>query len=228
MSNHSSAVEAWNEIIGDTFAGDTMLLAGEPGVGKGRLLARVCGKFAREGRRVLYASSDETREWLGGRFAELGAHENIAILCTTSLEEVEREIRERRPAVVVYDSLHRFTRVGPYAIERERRKAVARRIHELATYGIRVDEPRETRSMGTVLDDTLRNYGKAPTDGEHFAIGVVTTGKSDESLTMSPFGWSFDILATITPDGDPSVRIARLDCVKHRYGESGQSATFDV
>ncbi len=78
------------------------------------------------------------------------------------------------------------------------------------------------------MNERLSCIRRVAMTNNHAAIGIVHINKGGERpLLESTEDW-VGILASITRDDAPGNRIARLDCVKRRYGESGQSATFDV
>jgi len=74
---------------GGVVAGGAVLLAGEPGIGKSTLLLQLAEALARSGRRVLYASAEESTRQLRLRAERLGCgHAGLLVAGETAVEAV--------------------------------------------------------------------------------------------------------------------------------------------
>ena len=74
---------------GGVVAGGAVLLAGEPGIGKSTLLLQLAEALARGGRRVLYASAEESTRQLRLRAERLGCgHPGLLVAGETAVEAV--------------------------------------------------------------------------------------------------------------------------------------------
>ena len=82
-----------------------VLVGGEPGVGKSTLLLTALGAIAREGRRALLVTGEESAAQVSLRAARLGGAESVEILAETSLDVVCATLEEERPDVCVVDSV---------------------------------------------------------------------------------------------------------------------------
>lgn len=83
----------------------SILVGGEPGIGKSTLLIQVSHNCA-ENRKVLYISGEESAGQIRQRAERLNLNLNkINILCETKLETVLDVIRKEKPQVVITDSL---------------------------------------------------------------------------------------------------------------------------
>jgi DNA repair protein RadA/Sms len=91
---------------GGLVAGSVVMLHGSPGVGKSTLLLQACAGLCAGGGSVLYASGEESIAQVGGRAQRLGtASERLLLIAETRIEAVLEAARERKPAVLVVDSI---------------------------------------------------------------------------------------------------------------------------
>ncbi len=96
--------------------GSTVLIGGEPGIGKSTLLLQAAGGWASAidpkrapdwSRRVLYVTSEESAEQVQRRAARLGiaGEPNLFVLADTNLARIIEQVRLVKPAVLVIDSV---------------------------------------------------------------------------------------------------------------------------
>lgn len=94
---------------GGVMRGSSVLLGGEPGIGKSTLMLQVLAQCGGT-RKVLYISGEESPGQVRLRAERLGlALDAIMIFCDTRLEEISRVMQDEKPAVVVIDSLQTLT-----------------------------------------------------------------------------------------------------------------------
>ena len=100
-------IEEFDRVLGGGIvAGSMVLIGGDPGIGKSTLLLQVSDRISREGRKVLYASGEESPRQTKIRGERLGIHAaNLLVLSETSLEEILEEIQKLKPDVLVIDSI---------------------------------------------------------------------------------------------------------------------------
>ncbi len=90
---------------GGLVKGSAVLIGGDPGIGKSTLLLQVCQALA-ETMDVIYVSGEESAAQLKMRAQRLGdTGGELALLCETDLDAVERQLQEQNPAVIVIDSV---------------------------------------------------------------------------------------------------------------------------
>ncbi len=82
-----------------------VLVGGEPGVGKSTLLLSALGAIARDGRRALLVTGEESVAQVKLRAARLGGAEGVEILAETELDAVCATLEQERPDVCVIDSV---------------------------------------------------------------------------------------------------------------------------
>ena len=91
---------------GGLVPGSLVLVGGDPGIGKSTLLTAVCQHLARDGRRVLYVSGEESAAQIKLRARRLGADSpNFLLLAETGLEAIIQAAGRVTPAVLVIDSI---------------------------------------------------------------------------------------------------------------------------
>lgn len=91
---------------GGIVGGSTVLVGGDPGIGKSTLLLQVLQSLAVKGLSVLYVTGEESARQIRLRGKRIGASSsNLLVLVEISLESILQKIREIMPAVVVVDSI---------------------------------------------------------------------------------------------------------------------------
>ena len=103
----TSGVGEFDRVLGGGIVpGAAVLLSGEPGVGKSTLLLEVAAQSARAGRRVLYASAEESPGQVRLRAERTGAlHDELYLASETDLATILGHIDEVRPELVIVDSV---------------------------------------------------------------------------------------------------------------------------
>ncbi|WOF22506.1 DNA repair protein RadA [Microbacterium betulae] len=103
----ASGVGEFDRVLGGGIVpGAAILLSGEPGVGKSTLLLEVAAQSAREGRRVLYVSAEESPAQVRLRAERTSAlHDELYLASETDLARVLGHIDEISPALVIVDSV---------------------------------------------------------------------------------------------------------------------------
>ncbi len=102
-----TGVEEFDRVLGGGLvAGAVVLLAGEPGVGKSTLLLDVAARTARQGRRVLYVTGEESAGQVRLRAERIGAMEQGLLLAAeTDLGAVLAHIDAVNPDLLMVDSI---------------------------------------------------------------------------------------------------------------------------
>lgn len=103
----TSGVAEFDRVLGGGIVpGAAILLSGEPGVGKSTLLLEVAAKAAVAGRRVLYASAEESPAQVRLRAERTGAlHDELYLASETDLGTVLGHIDAVQPQLVIVDSV---------------------------------------------------------------------------------------------------------------------------
>lgn len=91
---------------GGIVQGSLTLVGGDPGIGKSTLLLQVCRNLSQAGRKVLYISGEESQVQIKMRADRIGSFtSNMLLLCETSLDTISEVIRQKKPEMVVIDSI---------------------------------------------------------------------------------------------------------------------------
>ena len=94
---------------GGLVAGQVVLLAGPPGIGKSTLTLEACSALASgayAAKKVFYVSGEESLAQVGSRAERLGARpENVYLMSETNLARIIEEFRKLKPALLVIDSI---------------------------------------------------------------------------------------------------------------------------
>ncbi len=90
---------------GGLVKGSLVLVGGEPGIGKSTLILQLCNKLSNDGK-VLYVSGEESAEQVKLRSDRLSiSSDNIMFLGETDIDNIENEITNMNPKLVVIDSI---------------------------------------------------------------------------------------------------------------------------
>jgi len=91
---------------GGIVSGSVILIGGAPGIGKSTLLLQVGFELARQGKKVLYISGEESLSQIKMRADRLLiSSENFALLSETNAESIITILREEKPDMAVIDSI---------------------------------------------------------------------------------------------------------------------------
>lgn len=91
---------------GGLVKGSLVLIGGEPGIGKSTLILQLANKIGEKEGTVLYVSGEESGEQVKLRADRLNIkNDNIMFLAETDIDNVEAEIMEMKPKLVVIDSI---------------------------------------------------------------------------------------------------------------------------
>lgn len=107
FSPFTSGLKGLDRILGHGLVpGSSILVGGEPGIGKSTLLLQVCGSVADSGKKVLYASGEESLPQIKARAERLKAlSPNLLALSSTRVEDVLDSLESDPPALLIADSV---------------------------------------------------------------------------------------------------------------------------
>ncbi len=98
---------------GGLVVGTTVLVAGDPGIGKSTLLLQVCASLAGKGERVLYVSGEESERQIKMRAGRLEIEgDEIYFMSETSVESIISGMEEVEPTIAVIDSIQTISYEG--------------------------------------------------------------------------------------------------------------------
>lgn len=91
---------------GGIVQGSLVLVGGDPGIGKSTLLLQMCRNLARDRKKVLYISGEESLQQIRMRAERMGEFtECLQVLCETNLEDIREAISRENPEIVIIDSI---------------------------------------------------------------------------------------------------------------------------
>ncbi len=107
MKRFSSGFAELDRLLGGGFLPQTsLLLAGDPGIGKSTLALQVACAVARSGLRVLYVAAEESVHQVKERAVRIGAqHENLFLVGDIRTNRIPLYVDELEPALVIVDSI---------------------------------------------------------------------------------------------------------------------------
>lgn len=89
---------------GGIVAGSTILLAGDPGIGKSTLLLQAASNLVSIGK-VLYVSGEESKPQLKLRASRCGVNGDMLVMTETSISTIESEVERLQPSFLIIDSI---------------------------------------------------------------------------------------------------------------------------
>ncbi|QEN09121.1 DNA repair protein RadA [Oceanispirochaeta crateris] len=106
VTRQSTGIPEADQVLGGGLVeGSAVLLGGEPGIGKSTLMLQIA-MMASQDREVLYISGEESPRQIKLRANRLGINSDKLILyCESRVEEILRTLEERKPGLVVMDSI---------------------------------------------------------------------------------------------------------------------------
>ena len=107
----ATGIDELDRVLGGGFvSGATVLLAGDPGIGKSTLLLQAAAAVAKTARKVLYATGEEALEQIRLRASRLGVKgDGVFMLGTGDAVEIADHVAALNPAVVIVDSIQTAT-----------------------------------------------------------------------------------------------------------------------
>lgn len=89
---------------GGIMRGASVLVGGEPGIGKSTLMLQLCASIRQDGR-VLYISGEESAAQLKMRADRLSISREIEIFCETEINSILKTIDRLKPVLIITDSV---------------------------------------------------------------------------------------------------------------------------
>ncbi len=189
-----------DRVLGGGLVGDAVvLLAGEPGVGKSTLLLMMAAKLARQGRKVLYISGEESSGQVRMRAGRMGAlADSLYLAAETDLASVLGQIEVIDPDVFIVDSVQT---VSTDAVE--------------GTAG----GVAQVRTVTAVLTQVAKSQGRA---------GVLIGHVTKDGAVAGPRTMEHIVDVVLTFSGERHASLRMLRAVKNRYGAVDEVGCFEL
>ena len=106
-SGITSGISELDRVLGgQLLPGQTILLGGDPGIGKSTLAMQAAEAYSRQGINVLYVTGEESLPQIKRRSERLGVRgERVTVLNSVALEEIAATIENGEVAVAIIDSI---------------------------------------------------------------------------------------------------------------------------
>ena len=197
-----SGLGALDRVLGNGLVpGASILVGGEPGIGKSTLLLQVAASVAEQGRPVLYASGEESLTQIkarGERLGLLGPH--LFAMATSRVEDVvaalESAPQGERPALAVVDSVQTLTSLEADGLP--------------GNVG-------QVRAVATTLQEACRRLGVAL-----ILVGHVTK----DGVLAGPRLLEHMVDTVISLEGDRRQMFRLLRVFKNRFGPNEELLVF--
>jgi DNA repair protein RadA/Sms len=184
---------------GGLVAGQVVLVAGEPGVGKSTLLLAVAHAFAqRHPGAVLYASGEESADQIALRARRIGAvSDQLLIADDNDLFTILGQVEHHRPSLVIVDSVQTIS-----SSELEGRAGGVAQVLEVTQ----------------ALTRTAKQRG----------IPLLLIGQSTKDNSVAgPRALEHLVDTVLTFEGERTTALRLLRAVKNRYGPSDEIVAFE-
>ena len=201
LENHERMQLAMPEVDrplgGGVVPGSVILWGGEPGIGKSTLILQVCHAMARAGRRVLYASGEESEAQIKMRAERLGAaDDDILVYSGGHLDAIVAEAEREKPAMLVIDSIQTMY---------------------LSASESPMGSPAQIRDATAVLVRLAKS--------ENIAVMIIGHVTKEGNLA-GPRILEHMVDVVFYLEGDRSYQFRVLRTVKNRFGSTAESGLF--
>ena len=184
---------------GGLVPGGVILLGGEPGIGKSTLLLQILALWAKQGKKTLYVSGEESIEQIYMRAERLNVSDSpIKLLSETCMETVIEKLTEIKPEIFVIDSIQTMF------------------LEKLESAPGSVPQVRDCTSV--LLRFAKQNSCSA------ILVGHVTK----EGAIAGPRVLEHMVDTVLYFEGDSHYFYRIIRAVKNRYGPSGEIAIFSM
>ena len=176
-----------------------VLIVGDPGVGKSSLTLRVCANVARQGRRVLYVTGEESTRQVRMRADRLEAlADGLLVVSETNLETITQHIESVRPELLVIDSIQTI---------------------------FKPDVQSAPGSVSQVRECSVELLRLAKTNGiAAFVVGHVTK----DGTLAGPRVLEHIVDTVLYFEGERNAQFRVLRAVKNRFGSTNELGLFEM
>jgi len=184
---------------GGLVAGQVVLVAGEPGVGKSTLVLAVAHSVASsQSAPVLYVTGEESADQIGIRATRIGAiHENLLVADETNVANAIGHIDALKPALVIVDSVQTMAS---------------------ANVDGRPGGVAQVLEVTQALTRTAKERG----------VPVLLVGQSTRENTVAgPRALEHLVDTVLTFEGDRATSLRLLRATKNRYGPADEVVAYE-
>ncbi|MFA6295912.1 MAG: DNA repair protein RadA [Patescibacteria group bacterium] len=193
-------ISEFDRVLGGGFVpGSVILIGGDPGIGKSTLALQICCILQSLGKKILYASGEESAQQVKMR-AERLSHksDNIQFLGTNNVDSILQTIEQIKPDLTIIDSIQ--------TMQTENIQTVMGSVSQVKTCAIMLTEVAKRNNLPVILI------------GHVTKEGTVAGPKTLEHLV--------DTVLYLEGDRYHSLRVLRS--IKNRFGSTNESGIFEM
>lgn len=199
-----TGINEFDRVMGGGIVKDSItIITARPGAGKSTLLLQVADSIAQKGKKVVYASGEESDSQIKNRADRIldKIHDNIWVVQETSMDNVIEAVKDIDPDLLIIDSIQTFTME--------------------ASLPARAGSPTQTMECANEL---LRIAKDSKRQRAVIIVGQMT--KSDELAGLRALEHLVDTVLIIEADSDEQLR--GLLSSKNRFGSTGEMGFFQM
>jgi DNA repair protein RadA/Sms len=189
-----------NVLGGGAMPGSTVLVGGEPGIGKSTLLLQIAGRMAKRGIPTLYVSGEESAGQIKHRAQRLGIPGDLHILTETELSNIlgAADAMNPKPRALVIDSIQ-------------------------TTFDPQWQSPPGTVSQVRECASAIGDWAQA-----HNAVAFLIGHVTKEGFIAGPKVLEHLVDTVLQFEGDRRQWIRILRCLKNRFGSTNEVGLFEM
>lgn len=197
---YSTGMSEFDRVLGGGIvAGSLILLGGDPGIGKSTLTLQACINIANSGNKVIYISGEESLKQIKLRAQRLNEIKgDLSFLCETSLEIISDVISDKKPEVVIIDSIQ--------TMQKEDASSVAGSVSQIR------EVTQELLKISKILGASIIIIGHVTKDGQ----------------VAGPRMLEHMVDAVLYFEGDDRALYRILRGVKNRFGSTNEIGVFEM
>ncbi|MEG1416605.1 MAG: DNA repair protein RadA [Clostridium sp.] len=199
-----TGISEFNRVMGSGIVRDSItIITAKPGAGKSTLLLQVASDLASQGKKILYASGEESDSQIKNRASRIlkSISENIYVVSTTSMNDVLGAVASVDPDLIIVDSIQTFT------------------LEEFLPS--RAGSPTQTMECASELLKLAKNKVRPRAV---FLVGQMN--KNEEIAGLRSLEHLVDTVLVIEGDSDEELR--SLVATKNRFGSTGEMGFFSM
>ena len=200
LPRFSTGSEELDRVLGGgVIPGSMVLIVGDPGVGKSSLTLRVSADIARDERRVLYVTGEESARQIRMRADRLGAiADELLVVSENNLDAICVHVENEQPVLLIIDSIQTMFRP-----DIESAPGSVSQVRECA-----IELMRAAKSKGIAV----------------FVIGHVTK----EGSLAGPRVLEHIVDTVLYFEGERNAEYRVLRAVKNRFGSTNELGLFEM
>ncbi|MEE2774806.1 MAG: DNA repair protein RadA [Pseudomonadota bacterium] len=200
LDRQKTGLKEFDRVLGGGLVkASTILVGGDPGIGKSTILLQVASSMANMGAKIIYVSGEESTDQLRMRAKRLGQENSpVEIAAETNLTDILTTIESEKPDLIIVDSIQ-------------------------TVYSEHLDNApgsiSQVRSSVMELTSFAKSYGVAA-----ILVGHVTK----EGQIAGPRLVEHMVDTVLYFEGEKSIHYRILRSVKNRFGASDEIGVFEM